>query len=361
MAAAPAAAAPPPLAAVLHGVRDLRVEAAPAPAPPPPGHVLVRMRAVGVCGSDVHYWTHGAIGPFVVKAPMVIGHESAGVVEAVGDGVASVAPGDAVALEPGVPCGGAGCDQCREGRYNLCPGMRFFATPPVHGSLATWVTHPAAFCHRLPAGVTLEEGALCEPLAVGVHACRRGGVAPGDRVLVTGAGPIGLVCMLVAKASGAAHVTVTDVNPARLAVAARLGADATVAVSGLDPAAAAAAVLAAAGGPAHVVIECCGFTSALKTGIAAARGGGAVVLVGMGSDEVALPLLEASVREVDLRPVFRYRGAYPTAIALLAAGKVDVKPLVTHRFPGLDAAGLAEGFETARTGKGDAIKVMFTL
>jgi L-iditol 2-dehydrogenase len=346
------------VAAVLHGVGDMRVQAWPAPPPPGPHEVTVAIKCVGICGSDVHYWTHGSIGPFVVRKPMVIGHESSGVVEVVGSAVTHLSPGDRVAIEPGVPC--SACAQCRAGAYNLCPDMRFFATPPVHGSLARRVTHAAAFCHKLPDGVTLEEGALCEPLAVGVHAATRAGVSGGHRVLVTGAGPIGLVCMQVAKAFGAVHVTMTDVNTDRLVFARAHGADAVVAVQGLSVADAAAAVKAAAGGPVDAVMECCGISSALQTAIAAAAPRAALALVGMGADSVALPLLEASVREVDLRPIFRYRHAYPTAIALLAAGKVDVKPLVSHRFE-MTAEGVAAGFTLARDGSDNAIKVMFTL
>lgn len=287
-----------------------------------PLYLPPQVEACSVCGSDCHYWKHGSIGPFVVKEPMVIGHESAGVVVSVGPGVTHVAPGDRVALEPGVPCGG--CEHCRQGSYNLCPDMRFFATPPVHGSLARYISHHADFCYKLPDGVSTEEGALCEPLSVGVHAARRGGVAGGDSVLVTGAGPIGLVCAMVSRAFGATRVVMTDVNPQRLEFAAKIGAaDATVNVGGLSAADAAAAVLAANGGaPVAVAHECCGFTSALQTAIAATKGGGAITLVGMGSDTVTLPLLEASIREVDLRPIFRYRHSYPTAIQLIAAGKV---------------------------------------
>jgi L-iditol 2-dehydrogenase len=353
-----AAPSPANVAAVLHGVGDLRLQEWPMPPAPGAGEVLVRIANVGICGSDVHYWTHGSIGPFVVRAPMVIGHESSGVVQAVGAGVTHLAPGDGVAIEPGVPCGD--CAVCRAGVYNLCARMCFFATPPVHGSLARFVVHAAAFCHKLPPGVSLEEGALCEPLAVGVHAARRAGVTGGQRVLVAGAGPIGLVCAQVAKAFGAVHVTVTDVNADRLAFAAAHGADAVVHVAGMDAAAAAAAVMAAAGGPVDAAMECCGVTSALATAIAASAPGGAIALVGMGSDTVALPLLEASVREVDLRPIFRYRHAYPTALALLAAKRVSVAPLVSHRFD-MSAAGVADGFALARDGRDGAIKVMFTV
>lgn len=327
-----------------------------------PHHVVPPFSQVGICGSDVHYYTHGAIGPFVVKAPMCIGHESAGRVVAISEGTSTtLRVGDAVALEPGLPCGS--CAQCRGGLYNLCPGMQFFATPPVHGSLAKYVSHPASWCYLLPEGrVSVEEGAMCEPLAVAVHACRRGGVTQGSRVLVTGAGPVGLLCAATAKAFGAVHTTVTDVVEGRLAFATAHGmADATVHVAGLSPGEAARRAMEAGGGPATVVIECCGFTNSVQTAVLASAPGGVVVLVGMGSDEVSLPLLEASVREVDLRPVFRYRNAYPAAVELIASGKVDVKPLITHRFAVGSGEDAVEGFKIAMNPAAGAIKVMFTL
>jgi L-iditol 2-dehydrogenase len=160
-----------PRAAVLYGVNDLRVEPWPVPThPPPEGCVRVAIKAVGICGSDIHFLKHGRIADFVVTSPMVIGHESAGVVVEAGEGVKTLAVGDPVALEPGVPCWS--CQAAREGRYNLDQGIKFFATPPVHGSLASFVDHPASLCYKLPDGMSLEEGAFCEPLSVGVHACR---------------------------------------------------------------------------------------------------------------------------------------------------------------------------------------------
>lgn len=274
-------------AVVLHGVGDMRLEPYPMPAAPSGKEVVVRITSLGICGSDVHYFTHGSIGPFVVKSPMVIGHESAGLVVAVGPDVKHLQAGDRVALEPGVPC--STCEICRKGSYNLCPDMQFFATPPVHGSLARFIRHHGDFCYKLPDTVSDEEGAFCEPLSVGVHAARRAGVAGGDTVLVTGAGPIGLVCAMVSRAFGATRVIMTDVNAQRLEFAAQTGAaHATVNVTGLSAAESAAAVLAANGGsPVSVAHECCGFSSALQTAIACVKGGGVITLVGMGSDNVS--------------------------------------------------------------------------
>ncbi|PKI38348.1 hypothetical protein CRG98_041259, partial [Punica granatum] len=187
------------------------------------------MKAVGICGSDVHFLKKLQLAHFVVKEPMVIGHECAGIIEEVGTEVKHLVPGDQVALEPGISCWR--CDYCKGGSYNLCPDMKFFATPPVHGSLANQVVHPADLCFKLPDNVSLEEGAMCEPLSVGVHACRRGDIRPETNVLVMGAGPIGLVTMLSARAFGAPRIVIVDVDDYRLSVAKDLGADDIVKVS----------------------------------------------------------------------------------------------------------------------------------
>ncbi|EFN56178.1 hypothetical protein CHLNCDRAFT_30796 [Chlorella variabilis] len=350
------------IAAVLHGVDDLRVQPWPLTGEPPDGCVRVAIKAVGICGSDVHYWKRGRIGPFVVEQPMVIGHESAGTVAAVGKGVDSLRVGDRVALEPGVPC--CGHRHSREGRYNLDPAIRFFATPPIHGSLASLVDHPADWCYPLPAGVSHEEGAMCEPLSVGVHACRRAGVSPGKRVAVMGAGPIGLVVLLAAHAFGADAVAVTDLKEQNLVLARQLGASAALQVSpDQQPADIALALMAAADAPDgfDVVVDCAGFQQTMQTALKSCMSGGKVVLVGMGQEEMQLGLGEACIREVDILGSFRYCNTYPLCLSLLSSGRVDVKPLITHRF-GFSAAEVLRGFDTAhRADATGAIKVMFNL
>ena len=176
----------------------LRVEERPVPAPEP-GEVLIRVRSVGICGSDIHYFEHGRIADFVVESPLVLGHEASGEIVALGQGVTDLSIGDRVALEPGVPCGS--CTQCRAGRYNLCPDVHFFATPPVDGAFAEYVTLPRAFAHRVPDNVSFDAAALLEPLSVGVWACQKGDVRLGTRVLITGAGPVGVMAALVARAT----------------------------------------------------------------------------------------------------------------------------------------------------------------
>ena len=338
-------------ALVLNSPLDLAVRDIPDPGAPGPGEVRVRVQSVGICGSDVHYYEHGRIGDFVLRAPMVLGHEAAGVVEALGEGVESLAPGDTVAMEPGVPCGD--CRECMTGRYNLCKDVRFWATPPYDGVLAENVNHPAALAFRLPDHMSTEEGALMEPLAVGVHACERGGVRPGCVVAVNGAGTIGCVTLLAALAYGASQVIVADVVPARLERARELGAAAVVDARSESLA---EAVMAATGGRgADVGVECSGHPGGPQTLIDASAPAGRVVLVGMGPQPTSIDTVAAMVKEVDLATVFRYANAYPTAIELTAAGRVPVAQLVTDRFEFEESV---RAFEYARSPRPDTCKVM---
>jgi len=342
------------LTAILHKIGDIRLEQKDVPEPGPE-QVLLKMDSVGICGSDVHYWTHGAIGDFIVRAPMVLGHEAAGIVEKCGSNVTSLQVGDKVAIEPGVPC--RLCNFCKTGVYNLCPDMQFCATPPVHGNLARYYVHAADFCYKLPPSVSLEEGALMEPLAVGVHACRRAGVSLGKRVLICGAGPIGLVNLLTAQAMGASDVVITDIMENRLEVARNMGATHVYKVgTGKTAEQMSAEVESLLGGnKPDITIECSGVEASIRFGIFSTKSGGCLVLVGLGKPEVTMPIVNAAVREVDIRGIFRYANCYPTAIAMVATGKLDVKPLITHRF---QLEETLQAFETAKTGAGGAIKVM---
>ena len=317
---------------LLRGAGDLVVEERPDPVPGP-HEVLVRVAAVGVCGSDVHYFEHGRIGSYVVDSPLVLGHEASGEVVAVGGSVTRLDVGQRVSLEPGVP--DFSCRQCLAGRYNLCEGMRFFATPPVDGAFAELVAVHEQFAHPVPDELSDDAAALLEPLSVGLWACRKGGVGPGTRVLVTGAGPVGLVAMQAALAAGAASVTVTDVNPHRLDLARELGATATLDVSATSVPAAVADGL-----EADVLLECSGHPAATAEAVLAVAPAGTVVLVGMGGDQATLPLSRIQERELSVTGTFRYAHTWPAAIALAASGRVQLDRLVTGYY-GLDQVGEA--------------------
>jgi L-iditol 2-dehydrogenase len=309
-------------AAVMHGTHDVRLEDVPAPEPGPK-EVMVEIRAVGVCGSDVHYYEEGRIGSFVVREPLILGHESMGTVVALGEEATKHEVGERVTLEPGVPDGT--CRECRAGRYNLCPNVRFFATPPIDGAFANYVSIHEDFVFHLPDGLSDNAGALMEPLSVGIWACKKGRVTAGDHVLVTGAGPIGLLAVQVAFAQGATEVTVTDVAGERLQIARRLGATRALNVAE-EP-------LEEAGLEADVLIECSGNARALGDGIRCVRPAGFAVVVGMGpNEETSVPLAFIQTSEITLTGTFRYANTYPTAIDLAATGKVDLDAMVTSHY-----------------------------
>ncbi|XP_072747512.1 sorbitol dehydrogenase [Anoplolepis gracilipes] len=341
------------LSAVLYGINDLRLENT-SIEEPDDDEVLLEMGCVGICGSDVHYLVNGRIGDFIVKKPMIIGHESSGTVAKLGKNVKNLKIGDRVAVEPGIPC--RKCNFCKEGRYNLCQDVVFCATPPVDGALRRFYKHAADFCFKLPDHVSLEEGALLEPLNVAVFACKRGGIGIDSTVLILGAGPIGLVSLLVAKAMGANKVVITDLIESRLAMAKKLGADATYLLqkdkSEKDVVADIHAIF---GDAPNRTIEASGAQASIRLSMLVTKPGGVAVLVGMGAPEVQVPLLSALCNEVDIRGVFRYANSYNDALNLVASGKVNVKPLITHRYKLEETK---QAFETSRTGADGAIKVM---
>jgi L-iditol 2-dehydrogenase len=308
-------------AAVLAGAGDVRLEDRPTPQPGP-GELLIRVDAVGTCGSDVHYYDHGRIGNFVVESPLVLGHEPAGTVVAAGRGVAADRIGQRVSIEPGRP--DFTCEQCRAGRYNLCPRMRFFGTPPFDGAFCEYVVVHEQFAYGVPDRLSDDAAALIEPLSVGVWAGRKARVGPGTRVLVTGAGPVGLLCLQAARAFGATDVTVTDVNPYRLGLAADLGASATIDVRETP--------LPEAGIEPDVLLECSGQPAAIGAAIRVVGRAGRVVLVGMGGDEIPLPLAHVQTRELEVTGTFRYANTWPDAIDMAASGRVDLDALVTGHY-----------------------------
>ncbi|GFY59373.1 sorbitol dehydrogenase [Trichonephila inaurata madagascariensis] len=340
------------LSAVLKKKGELCLENRPIPEPLP-HEVLIAIHTVGICGSDVHYWKNGAIGDFIVRDPMVLGHESSGTIVKVGTQVKHLNPGDRVCIEPGVPC--RKCEFCKGGRYNLCPDVKFSATPPIDGSLCRYFCHDADFCFKLPSNVSLEEGALMEPLSVAVHACRRALVTAGKTVLICGAGPIGLVNLLTCKAMGATKICITDIFQSRLDVAKKIGASYQVCVKDIDTKAAVEQIKFHLGGPPDITIECSGAEPSIRLAMLVTKSGGTVMLVGLGASEVKIPILEASLREVDIKGIFRYANCYPIALGLVSSGAIDVKPLITHRFTLEEAL---KAFETSYTGEGGAIKVL---
>lgn len=319
-----------------------------------PHDVLVAVNYTGICGSDVHYWVHGAIGEFVVREPMVLGHESAGTVVEVGNAVRDLQPGDRVALEPGYPC--RRCSACRAGKYNLCPDIVFAATPPVHGTLTGLWTAPSDYCYKLPDHVSLQEGALIEPLAVAVHITRQADVRPGQSVVVMGAGPVGLLCAAVAKAHGATTVVSVDIVQSKLDFALSLAATHTYRSQNISPEENAKAIKELANLPrgADAVIDASGAEQSIQAGIHVVRTGGTYVQGGMGKSDISFPIMALCAKEVTAKGSFRYGpGDYELAIELVATGKVDVKKLISETVSFKDAQ---TAFEKVKGGQ--VIKIL---
>ncbi|OOF90351.1 hypothetical protein ASPCADRAFT_179193 [Aspergillus carbonarius ITEM 5010] len=295
--------------------------------------VIVKVVATGLCGSDVHYWQHGRIGRYVVEKPIILGHESSGIVVACGSGVKGLAAGDRVALEPGIACNT--CEPCRAGRYNLCRDMHFAATPPYDGTLCTYYRVPVQCCFKLPSHISLRDGALVEPLGVAVHACRLGGDMQNRSVVVFGAGPVGLLCCAVARAFGAASVVAVDIVPSRLSVASKYGATHTYQMTSATPEENAKDLLSAAGlqDGADVVLDATGAEPCQNCGLHAITPGGTFVQVGLGRPNVSVPIGQICDKEVILKGSFRYGpGDFQLAVGLLAANRVNLEGLVTNEY-----------------------------
>ncbi|MGV8871683.1 MAG: NAD(P)-dependent alcohol dehydrogenase [Rhodococcus sp. (in: high G+C Gram-positive bacteria)] len=309
-------------ASVLTQTLELRLEERPVPTPAA-DEVLVQVTAVGVCGSDAHYYREGRIGDFVVDGPLVLGHEAAGVIVAVGSEVSDTRVGQRVSIEPQRP--DPTSSQSRAGRYNLCPAMEFFATPPIDGALAEYVLIQSTFAHDVPDNISDEAAALFEPLSVGIASAQKARISAGSSVLIAGAGPVGLVTAQVARAFGATEVIVTDIDASRRANATRFGATRVV-----DPTTEDVRAL-----EVDAFIDASGAARAVFDGIHAVRPAGTVVLVGMGGSDYPLPISVIQNRELLLTGVFRYANTWPIARALVASGMVDLDAMVTARF-GLD-------------------------
>ncbi|VBB73690.1 Putative sorbitol dehydrogenase [Podospora comata] len=336
---------------VLYGAKDLRLETRPLP-PLTPTDVRVTVKATGLCGSDLHYYNHFRNGDILVREPLTLGHESAGIVTAVGSAVTNLSPGDRVALEVGQPC--ESCNLCLRGRYNICPEMKFRSSakawPHAQGTLQEEIVHPRKWCHKLPEGVSLEDGALVEPMAVALHALQRAKLEEGAKVLVFGAGTVGLLCAGVGKVVSKASVIIADIQEERVKFAIENGfADEGVVVPMKRPetmeeklvfAREVAEMVGEKMGQADGTFECTGVESCLQAAIFATAPGGKVMIIGMGNPIQTLPISAASIREVDLVGVFRYANAYQKAIELLANGLRSKLPglnhLITQRFTGIE-------------------------
>jgi D-xylulose reductase len=315
-------------AVVLERQRELSIRDIQLDEPLGPRDVRIALRTVGVCGSDVHYYEAGRIGQFVVREPMILGHEASGRVIEIGSEVKTLKVGDRVCMEPGIP--DPNSKATRLGMYNIDPAVRFWATPPVHGVLRPTVVHPAEFTFKLPDNISYEEGAMVEPLAVGMHAANKAQIKPGDLAVVIGAGPIGVLQALAALAGGCSRIIITDVQQPKLDLAAKLGPITPVNVRTED----AAAVVRdlTDGWGADIVFECSGNDKAAAGVFDLVCPGGRVVFVGIPGNPIPYDVSAAQVKEVRVEHVFRYAHVYPRALALMSSGKIDVKPLITDTF-----------------------------
>ena len=317
--------------------------------------VLVKLEYVGICGSDLHYYETGAIGDYVVEPPFVLGHEPGGTVVEVGKNVTHLKAGDRVALEPGKTCGH--CEFCKTGRYNLCPHVVFFATPPVDGVFQEYVAHEADLCFKLPDNVSTLEGALIEPLAVGFHAAIQGDAHLGQKAVVMGAGCIGLVSMMALKARGVSEVYVVDIMEKRLQKALELGADGVI--NGAEENVEEKIRQITDGRGVDLVIETAGTEITTRQAISIAKKGSNIVLVGYSkSGEMTLPMSLALDKELTFKTVFRYRHIYPMAIEAVSQGKVNLKGIVTDIFD-LDDAQKAMDYSV--NNKADIVKAVIRI
>lgn len=319
-----------------------------------PDDVKIAIHTVGVCGSDVHYYTHGAIGSYVVRAPMVLGHEAAGIVVETGANVETFKVGDRVCMEPGVP--NLSSRATKLGIYNVDPDVSFWATPPVHGVLAPYAVHPAAFTYKLPDNVSFAEGAMVEPFAIGMQAASRARIVPGDVAVVVGCGPIGIMIALAALAGGCSKVLISDFSAPKLKIAAQYAGIVPVNIG--EQSLADAVATATDNWGADIVFEASGSPRAFANLFDVVRPGGAVVLVGLPVEPVVLNVPAAISKEVRIETVFRYANIFDRALQLIASGKVDLKPLITGTY---DFADSIKAFERAAQGKPEDVKLQILL
>lgn len=326
------------------------------PVPEPgPDEAVIAIHSVGICGTDLHFWHERHIGDIVLDKPHILGHETSGNVVKVGKNVTNIKSGDRVCLEPAVPCWE--CHPCKSGRYNHCPYVKCQSIPPDQGHFRKYFVHPADLCYKLPDNISYLEGAVMEPLSCAIWACKRADVSMGKTIFICGGGSIGLLCLLTAKAAGASTVCVADVRASRLETAKKVGADHVLLVDTKDTQVMAERVVKLMGVQPDITLDCSGTESAVQTGIYATRPGGVVEIVGLPPPNGNIPLLQIVLKEIDLRSSLRFVHCFPSAIDLVSSGKINVKPLVTHRFKLQEAT---QAFETAHTGANGAVKVMLS-
>lgn len=337
--------------AILNKPLDIEVKQAAVPVPKK-DEALVKVYCIGVCGSDVHYYEHGKIGRYEVKEPIILGHELAGEVVGIGDDVTNVSVGDRVAVEPGVTCGR--CEYCKSGRYNLCPDVVFMATPPVDGAWAEYVVIRSDFLFKIPDEMSYEEGALLEPLSVGIHAMKRGKATMDDRLFVSGLGPIGLLAIQAAKMFGITEIYASDVVSFRRQLAKKLGVTAVFDPIHDDILERISTLTEQKG--VNLVVETSGNGKAISDTVKIVNRGGRVVLIGLPtSDSISLNVNELIDGEIDVLGVFRYANTYPIAIQALKSSKIDIEDIITHKFSLND---IKDAVELARTQKDTSVKVM---
>ncbi len=338
-------------AAVMRKTFEIEMEERPVPEISG-DEVLVKVMAVGICGSDIHYYEHGRIGPYVVEKPIILGHECAGIVVEVGERVEGLKPGDRVAIEPGITCGV--CRFCKSGRYNLCPHVQFLATPPVDGAFVQYIKHRADFLYRIPDSLSFEAAALNEPLSVGIHAANRAQLKAGETVAIIGMGPVGLMAVVAAKAYGASKIFVSDLEPNRLKAARELGATHAILARDVDVAKEIRRLNDNRG--VDVAFETAGHPIALKTAMSVLDRGGRLSIVGLPpQDEIALNIPAIADNEIDIYGIFRYANTYPKGISILSSGLSNVDVMITDRYP-LEQT--KEAMERARTNKSGSLKVV---
>ncbi|KLU62264.1 sorbitol dehydrogenase [Peptococcaceae bacterium CEB3] len=331
-------------AVYLKGIKRLVSEEIPIPEPGD-NEVLIQVKCVGVCGSDIHYWEHGRIGNFVVNSPLILGHEVAGKIVSMGNQVkiTSLKPGDRVIIEPGVPCGH--CNHCLKGRYNLCQSIQFFATPPVDGAFREYVSINCSKVFKIADDLPMEVATLAEPLAVAIHAIKRSHIELGERVVIFGAGVVGLSVMLALQEAGLKKITVIDPKKERLSLSQKFGAQ--LVATSLD--------FVSNDSLYDIAFECSGSPSALISASKLVTPGGQIVQLGLsGNSTQEVPIVQLITKEINVISVFRYAHVFPTALEILTGRKEQFKEMITHKYSLED---IEDGFRMAKMSP-DAIKVV---